>query len=83
MLCKDNFCGCIVTTTGQEENDGRSKSSNQPVKSEIVAKLPEGWSDVQACSWITPQPAIAPTTEIRQRVEALNRRESCDVKKLS
>ncbi|CAL4993759.1 unnamed protein product [Urochloa decumbens] len=40
-------------------------------KSELVEQLPEGWND-EDCMWLTPQPALAPTEEIRERVEALN-----------
>ncbi|CAL4981341.1 unnamed protein product [Urochloa decumbens] len=40
-------------------------------KSELVEQLPEGWND-ENCMWLTPQPALAPTEEIRERVEALN-----------
>ncbi|KAL6868160.1 hypothetical protein ACP4OV_015005 [Aristida adscensionis] len=38
---------------------------------EFVEQLPGEWSD-QACMWLRPQPTIAPTEEIRERLEASN-----------
>ncbi|TVU26381.1 hypothetical protein EJB05_28924, partial [Eragrostis curvula] len=35
---------------------------------ELVDQLPEEWAD-KGCSWLTPQPAIAPTEEIRKRLQ--------------
>ncbi|CAO2148177.1 unnamed protein product [Urochloa humidicola] len=42
-------------------------------KSELVEQLPDGWHD-EACMWLTPQPFIASTEEIRERLEASQRR---------
>ncbi|KAL6658216.1 hypothetical protein ACP70R_003802 [Stipagrostis hirtigluma subsp. patula] len=41
--------------------------------SELVEQLPAQWND-EACMWLTPQPAIASTEEIRERIKAMNRK---------
>ncbi|KAL6658549.1 hypothetical protein ACP70R_004135 [Stipagrostis hirtigluma subsp. patula] len=40
---------------------------------EFVDTLPDQWNDDKACSWVTPQPAIAPTEEIRGRLKPLEK----------
>nr|CAB3489455.1 unnamed protein product [Digitaria exilis] len=40
-------------------------------KSEFIEQLPDDWNH-NDCMWLTPQPALATTEEIRGRVEALN-----------
>ncbi|KAL6658217.1 hypothetical protein ACP70R_003803 [Stipagrostis hirtigluma subsp. patula] len=40
-------------------------------ESAFVEQLPDDWNH-DACMWVTPQPAIHPTQETRERLEALN-----------
>ncbi|KAK8447428.1 hypothetical protein SEVIR_8G071900v4 [Setaria viridis] len=42
-------------------------------KSELVRQLPAEWSE-EACMWLTPQPSIASTEEIREKLEPLHRK---------
>ncbi|KAL6658218.1 hypothetical protein ACP70R_003804 [Stipagrostis hirtigluma subsp. patula] len=42
-------------------------------KSEFVEQLPDDWN-AEACTWLTPQPAIIPTEEARERINPLNRK---------
>ncbi|CAM0149755.1 unnamed protein product [Urochloa decumbens] len=75
--------GCAYFVHGDEKRRCVYKYSFGDKKLEMVTRLPKGWNVSQAYSWITPQPAIATTKEIRERVEALNRKESTADKKLS
>ncbi|CAL4994616.1 unnamed protein product [Urochloa decumbens] len=75
--------GCAYFVHGDEKLRCVYRYSFGDEKLEMVTRLPKGWNVSPAYSWITPQPAIATTKEIRERVEALNRKESTAVKKLS
>ncbi|KAL6660750.1 hypothetical protein ACP70R_001785 [Stipagrostis hirtigluma subsp. patula] len=62
--------GCAYFVHRRRRRRRVYKYSFRHKRSLLVEKLPADWDDEEACMWVTPKPDVAPTQEIRERIEA-------------